>query len=220
MKTAEKIGVLIVDDHPVIRQGLVGFLETQSSIEVKGTVSSGEAAVEAATRLEPDVVLMDLVMPGMDGVEAIRSIKRLRPEVRVVVVTSFASDDKLFPAIKAGADGYLLKDALPGELVEAVKSVHAGKSALHPAVARRLMYTLSGKNPSSLEEKLTPREVEVLELIACGLSNDEIAQRLIISDKTVKTHVSNILHKLNLAHRTQAALYAIKRRQQFGGEWS
>ncbi len=208
----DRISVLIVDDHPVVREGLASFLETEDGFAVQGAVASGEDAVRAAEERQPDVVLMDLVMPGMDGIEAIRHIKSARPETRIIVMTSFSQDDKLFPAIKAGADGYLLKDTLANDLVDAVKSAFAGRSVLHPDVAQKLMHSFSNRNRTSLEEKLTPRETEVIELIACGLSNEEIANRLVISDKTVKTHVSNILHKLNLAHRTQAALYAINHR--------
>jgi NarL family two-component system response regulator LiaR len=215
----EKIGVLIVDDHPVVRQGLKNFFEAEGELEVRGVAATGEEAIEAVERLHPEVVMMDLVMPGMSGVEAIRSIKESWPEVRVIVVTTYAQDDKLFPAIKAGADGYLLKDTLPVDIIDAVKSVRNGRSVLHPDVAQKLMHSFSNRNKGSMEEKLTPRETEVIELIACGLSNEEIANRLIISDKTVKTHVSNILHKLNLAHRTQAALYAINNRHMSQNDW-
>lgn len=215
----DKISVLIVDDHPVVREGLASFLETEDAFAVQGAVASGEDAVRAAEERQPDVVLMDLVMPGMDGIEAIRHIKSARPETRIIVMTSFSQDDKLFPAIKAGADGYLLKDTLANDLIDAVKSAFAGRSVLHPDVAQKLMHSFSNRNRSSLEEKLTPRETEVIELIACGLSNEEIANRLVISDKTVKTHVSNILHKLNLAHRTQAALYAINHRTPQRSDW-
>jgi NarL family two-component system response regulator LiaR len=215
----EKIGVLIVDDHPVVRQGLKNFFEAEGELEVRGVAATGEEAIEAVERLHPEVVMMDLVMPGMSGVEAIRSIKETSPEVRVIVVTTYAQDDKLFPAIKAGADGYLLKDTLPVDIIDAVKSVRSGRSVLHPDVAQKLMHSFSNRNKGGMEEKLTPRETEVIELIACGLSNEEIANRLIISDKTVKTHVSNILHKLNLAHRTQAALYAINNRHISQTDW-
>jgi NarL family two-component system response regulator LiaR len=215
----EKIGVLIVDDHPVVRQGMKNFFEAEGELEVRGVAASGEEAIEAVERLHPEVVMMDLVMPGMSGVEAIRSIKETWPEVRVIVVTTYSQDDKLFPAIKAGADGYLLKDTLPVDIIDAVKSVRVGRSVLHPDVAQKLMHSFSNRNKNTMEEKLTPRETEVIELIACGLSNEEIANQLIISDKTVKTHVSNILHKLNLAHRTQAALYAINNRQISQTDW-
>lgn len=208
----DRITVLIVDDHPVVRQGLKSFMEVQGDLDIAGTAANGEEAVRAAARLQPEVVLLDLVMPGMDGTEAIHHIKAGSPGTRVLVMTSFAHDDKLFPAIKAGADGYLLKDISPHELIAAVKAVHAGRSTLHPDVAQKLMNSYSSRGRTAVQERLTPRETEVIELIACGLSNEEIANRLIISDKTVKTHVSNILHKLNLAHRTQAALYAINNR--------
>ena len=215
----DKIGVLIVDDHPVVRQGMKNFFEAEGELEVRGVAASGEEAIDAVARLLPEVVMMDLVMPGMSGIEAIRSIKESSPEVRVIVVTTYAQDDKLFPAIKAGADGYLLKDTLPVDIIDAIKSVRVGRSVLHPDVAQKLMHSFSNRNKSSMEEKLTPRETEVIELIACGLSNEEIANRLIISDKTVKTHVSNILHNLNLAHRTQAALYAINNRHMSQADW-
>ena len=206
-----KIGVLIVDDHPVVRQGIISFLEVQGELEVKGAASNGEEAVKAVEELQPDVVVMDLIMPGMDGIEAINQIKSSKPGTRIIVLTSFAQDSKLFPAVKAGADGYLLKDIAPADLVNAIKSVYVGRPVLHPDVAQKLMLSFSGRGRSMTVERLTPRETEVLELIAHGLSNKEIANRLIISDKTVKTHVSNILRKLNLAHRIQAALYAINK---------
>ena len=206
-----KIGILIVDDHPLVRQGIISFLEVQDELEVKGEAADGEEAVRAAEELKPDVILMDLLMPGMDGIEAIRQIKSSRPETRIIVLTSFAQNDKVFPAIKAGADGYLLKDTSPADLVKAIKSVCNGEAALHPDIARKLMLQLSSRSKMDTVETLTPRELEVLELIAQGLSNEEIANRLFISDKTVKTHVSNILHKLHLNHRIQAALYAINK---------
>jgi len=206
-----KIGILIVDDHPLVRQGIISFLEVQDELEVKGEAADGEEAIRAAEELKPDVILMDLLMPGMDGIEAIRQIKSSRPETRIIVLTSFAQNDKVFPAIKAGADGYLLKDTSPADLVKAIKSVCNGEAALHPDIARKLMLQLSSRSKMDTVETLTPRELEVLELIAQGLSNEEIANRLFISDKTVKTHVSNILHKLHLNHRIQAALYAINK---------
>lgn len=206
-----KISILIVDDHPVVRQGIMNFLEAHGELEVKGAVSNGEEAIRAVEELQPDIVLMDLVMPGMDGIEAIRYIKNLNLNTRIIVMTSFAQDNKVFPAIKAGAEGYLLKDIAPDDLVSAIKTVYTGRPVLHPDIAQKLMLSFSGRGGSTTTEKLTPRETEVLELIAYGLSNEEIANKLFISDKTVKTHVSNILHKLNVAHRTQAALYAINR---------
>ena len=213
----DKISILIVDDHPIVRHGIMGFLEVQGELEVKGAVSSGEEAIMAVEELQPDVVLMDLIMPGMGGIEAIRCIKNSRPNTRIIVMTSFTQDNKVFPAIEARADGYLLKDILPGDLVEAIKSVYAGKSVIHPDVAQKLMLNFSSRGTKATVETLTPREAEVLELIACGLSNEEIANRLIISDKTVKTHVSRILHKLDLTTRTQAAVYAINRNMSQSG---
>ncbi len=207
---AKTISVLIVDDHPVVRQGIKSFLEAHGELEVKGTASNGEEAIQAVKELQPDVVLMDIVMPEMDGIEALCRIKSSSPNTRVIAITSFDQNDKVFSAIKAGADGYLLKDVLPDDLVEAIKSVYAGKPALHPDVAQKLMLSVSNGKAVAVEP-LTPREAEVLELVACGLSNEEIANRLVISDKTVKTHVSNILHKLNLSRRTQAALYAVNK---------
>lgn len=202
-----KIGILIVDDHPIVRQGIMSFLASEDELEIKGEAGDGEEAIELAEKLIPDVVIMDIVMPGMDGIEALQQIKRSRPNTRVIIFTSFAQDDKVLPAIRAGADGYLLKGIPPAELVDAIKSVCDGEAALHPDIARKLMLHISDRAKIDTEETLTPREIEILELIAKGLSNNEIAKRLIISNRTVKTHVSNILHKLNMTHRVQAALY-------------
>jgi len=206
-----RISVLIADDHPVVRQGIMNFIEVQGELEVRGMASNGEEAIKAVEKLHPDVVLMDLVMPGMDGIEAIRHIKSLSPNTRIIVMTSFAQDSKVFPAIEARADGYLLKDISPGDLVGAIKSVHAGVTVIHPDIAKKLMLSFTNRGIKTSVDTLTPRETEVLRLIASGLSNEEIAERLFISDKTVKTHVSKVLHKLNLTTRTQAALYAINR---------
>jgi len=208
-----KISILIVDDHPVVRQGILSFLAVEDELEVKGEAADGEEAIRLAEKLIPDVVLMDIVMPGMDGIEAIRQIKSSRPNTRIIVLTSFAQDDKVLPAIRAGADGYLLKGIPPAELVNAIKSVCNGEAALHPDIARKLMVHISDRNKMDTEGTLTPREMEILELIAKGLSNGEIAKRLIISNRTVKTHVSNILHKLNMTHRVQAALYVATKNQ-------
>ena len=202
-----KIGILIVDDHPIVRQGIMSFLASEDELEIKGEAGNGEEAIELAEKLVPDVVIMDIVMPGMDGIEALQQIKRSRPNTRIIIFTSFAQDDKVLPAIRAGADGYLLKGIPPAELVDAIKSVCDGEAALHPDIARKLMLHISDRAKIDTEETLTPREIEILELIAKGLSNNEIAKRLIISNRTVKTHVSNILHKLNMTHRVQAALY-------------
>jgi len=204
-----KIGVLIVDDHPVVRQGIISFLEVQDELEVKGEAADGEEAIRVAEELKPDVVLMDIVMPRMDGIEAIRQIKSSRPDTRIIVLTSFAENNKVRPAIEAGADGYLLKGASPVDLVKAIKSVYNGESAIHPEIARKLMLHVSGRSKMDTAETLTPREWEVLELIAQGLSNEEIANKLFISLHTAKTHVHNILRKLDMTHRIQAALYAV-----------
>lgn len=202
-----KISVLIVDDHPVVREGLRTFLQLQGDLEVVGEAADGVEALEKVGELLPDVVLIDLVMPRMDGITTIRRIRALSPSTRVLVLTSFSEDDKVFPAIKAGAHGYLMKDIRPAELAESIRAVHRGEPSLHPDIATKLMEHLTRG-----EDKLTMRETEVLRLIARGQSNKEIAAALVISEKTVKTHVSNILQKLHLSDRTQAALYAIRKR--------
>ena len=206
-----KIRVLVVDDHAIVRKGICALLATETGIQVVGEAKEGQEAVSQTARLRPEVVLMDLVMPGMDGLEAIRRILADQPEVRILVLTSFAGDDKIFAAIRAGALGYLLKDTGPEELVQAIKQVHSGQSSLHPAIARRLLQELSHSSDRAVKaEALTERELEVLRLVAKGLSNDEMARHLSISEATVRTHVSNILAKLSLDSRTQAALYALR----------
>ncbi len=207
----EKITVLIVDDHAMVRQGLRTFLELQDDIEVVGEADNGVDAVEQARQLRPDVVLMDLVMPEMDGMAATRQICASHPGTKVIALTSFAEDDKVFPAIKAGASGYLLKDVSPSDLVDAVRAIHRGETQLHPDIAKKLMNQIAHGTEEPTPDELTERELEVLRLIAGGLSNRQIAQELVISEKTVKTHVSNILSKLHLADRTQAAIYALKK---------
>jgi NarL family two-component system response regulator LiaR len=204
------IKVLIVDDHGVVRQGLRTYLELLDDIEVIGEAENGLEALAQVRQQQPDVVLMDLVMPEMDGIEATRQVSAISPSTRVIVLTSFADDEKVFPAIKAGATGYLLKDVSPGDLANAIRAVHAGETHLHPDITRKLVdqFASPRTNPRPTPEELTPRELEVLRLIAQGMSNREIAQALTISEKTVKTHVSNILSKLHLADRTQAAIYA------------
>jgi NarL family two-component system response regulator LiaR len=202
--------VLIVDDHGVVRQGLRTYLELLDDITVIGEARNGREAVAQVRQLQPEVVLMDLVMPEMDGIEATRQVCATSPSTRVIVLTSFADDEKVFPAIRAGAMGYLLKDVSPGDLANAVRAVHAGETHLHPDITRKLVDQLASSetDPGPVPDELTPRELEVLRLVAQGMSNREIAQALTISEKTVKTHVSNILGKLNLADRTQAAIYA------------
>jgi NarL family two-component system response regulator LiaR len=209
----EAITVMLIDDHRVVRQGLSDFLELQADIEIVGEASSGEEGVQLARELLPDVVLMDLVMPGIDGVETTRRIKAVSPSTRVIVLTSFADDDKVFPAIKAGAISYLLKDVSPEELAHAIRAAQRNEAVLHPEVAAKLMQEFSAPRPNEAPvEQLTPREMDVLRLIAKGKSNKEIADTLIVSEKTIKTHVSNILSKLHLADRTQAAIYALRQR--------
>ncbi len=208
---AETIHVLIVDDHAIVREGLRWLIATEPGIELVGEAADGAEAVEKARELQPDVILMDLVMPRKDGIAAIAEIKACRQDARILVLTSFAEDDQVFPAIKAGAMGYLLKDTSPHALLRAIRDVYAGTPSMHPVVARKLIQEL--QRPPNLPptaEPLTEREMDVLRLVARGLSNDEIAARLVISERTARTHVSNILSKLHLANRTQAALYALR----------
>jgi NarL family two-component system response regulator LiaR len=209
--TRANIQVLIVDDHIVVRQGIRALLTTEPNIEVVGEAENGREAVSETERLRPDVILMDLVMPEMDGIEAIGRIIARQPEARILVLTSFATDDKVFPAIKAGALGYLLKDSGPEDLVSAIQQVYRGKPSLHPAIARKLLQELSHPlEPLSTPEPLTEQEVEVLRLVAQGQSNKQIAESLMISGTTAQAHVRDILRKLHLASRTQAALYALQ----------
>jgi two-component system, NarL family, response regulator LiaR len=204
------IRVLIADDHAVVRQGLRTFLELQDEIEVVGEAADGEAAVAETERLKPDVALMDLVMPRLGGEEAIRRIAEVSPATRVVVLTSFVEDDKLFPAVRAGAAGYLLKDVQPRELVGAIRAADAGETILHPTVAARLLEEVAGRPDPAPRTPLTERELEVLALIAKGMANKLIARELGVAERTVKTHVSNVLGKLGVSDRTQAALWAVR----------
>lgn len=207
----ERVSVLIVDDHAVVRRGLRAFLESEEDIEVVGEATDGAEAVEKVQALLPDVVLMDLVMPGMGGITAIREIGEISPSSRVLVLTSFSEDEQVFPSIKAGAMGYLLKDVLAEELGSAIRSVARGVFLLDPQIASKVLKEFSGVHQETPSlGRLTPREVEVLALIARGRSNKEIAVDLHISVKTVKTHVSNILGKLHMMDRTQAAIYAVR----------
>jgi two-component system, NarL family, response regulator LiaR len=204
------IRVLLVDDHAVVREGLRTFLDLQDGIEVVGEAEDGHAAVREAERLKPDVILMDLVMPKLDGAGAMRALRQRLPEARVIVLTSFADDEKLLPAIQAGAAGYLLKNVQPKELARAVRAAHAGEALLDPMVAARLVEAIAQPAADAPSERLTPREREVLELIGRGLSNKRIALDLGVSEKTVKTHVGHVLAKLGVSDRTQAALYAVR----------
>jgi NarL family two-component system response regulator LiaR len=206
----EPIAVLIVDDHPLVRQGIRTYLETQRDLVIAGEAASGQEAVDLVTDALPDVVLMDLVMPGMDGVEATRRIRRTSPRTQVVVLTSYHEDAHIFPALKAGALSYLLKDVGPEELAAAVRAAARGEAVVHPRVAARLVEELRGARDEApnVFAELSDREMEVLRLIADGRSNAEIAEHLVISERTVKGHVSNILSKLHLADRTQAAVFA------------
>ncbi|KPK06505.1 MAG: LuxR family transcriptional regulator [Anaerolineae bacterium SG8_19] len=205
------IQVLIVDDHTIVRKGTRALLAEVEDIQVVGEAADGREAVDQADTLRPDVILMDLVMPVMDGIEATRQITGNQPETRILALTSFAADDKVFPAIKAGALGYLLKHADPEELVDAIRKVYHGEPSLHPSIARKVLQEMRRptiKTPTP--DPLTEREIEVLHLVAKGLSNQEIAGQLSIAEVTVRTHVSNILSKLHLANRVQAALYALR----------
>ncbi|MEJ2597308.1 MAG: protein kinase [Anaerolineales bacterium] len=214
----KKIRVLIVDDHAVVRQGLRTFIDLQEDMQVVGEGSNGVEAVELAERFQPDVILLDLAMPQMDGLEATRKILESSPHTQILILTSFGEDDKVFPAIRAGAQGYLLKDVRPNDLVQAVRQASQGKAQLHPEIAKKLMSAVAAERetPESAPQvhdsaaDLTERELEVLRWIATGLNNREIAEKLVISEKTVKTHVSNLLGKLSVGDRTQAAIWALK----------
>ena len=207
---ADAIRVLIVDDHAVVREGLRTYLGLQDGIEVAGEAPNGREAVAEAERLRPDVILMDLEMPELDGVGAMRELSRRGVESRVIVLTSFSDERRLLPAIQAGAAGYLLKDAEPREVLRAVRAAHEGEALLAPAVAARLVAAIAEPAAGTPAQRLTRREQEVLELIAGGLSNKLIARRLGIAEKTVKTHVGHVLAKLGVSDRTQAALYAVR----------
>jgi DNA-binding NarL/FixJ family response regulator len=207
---ADDIRVLIVDDHAVVREGLRTFLELQDGIAVAGEAADGEQAVMQAEALRPDVVLMDLVMPRLDGVGAMRELRRRLPDTRVIVLTSFAEDERLLPAIQAGAAGYLLKNVAPPELARAVRAAHAGEALIDPVIAARLVDAIAQPAGEPAPERLTAREQEVLALIARGYSNKRIALELGIAEKTVKTHVGHVLAKLGVTDRTQAAVHAVR----------
>ena len=208
------IRVLLVDDHAVVRKGMRALLEREPGIEVVGEAEGGDQAVHAADRLRPDVVLMDLEMPGIGGIEATRQITTRQPEIRIVVLTSHAAEEDVFPALKAGALGYLLKHSTPEDVLQAIRQAHRGETVLHPAVARMVLQELNRPAQATqpkTTEPLSERELEVLGLLARGMSNQEIANSLVVGEATVRSHVSSILRKLQLASRTQAALYALRK---------
>jgi NarL family two-component system response regulator LiaR len=209
---ADPIRVLLVDDHAVVREGLRNFLALQDGLEIVGEACDGAEAIEQAQRLEPDVILMDLVMPGLDGIGAMRQLRIRAPDSRVIVLTSFLDDERVLPAIQAGAAGYLLKNVEPSELARAIRAAHAGDAIIDPTAAARLMNAIADDTRPRIEEqeRLTRRERDVLELIARGRSNKRIALELGISEKTVKTHVGHLLAKLGVSDRTQAALMAVR----------
>ncbi|QCJ40582.1 response regulator transcription factor [Bacillus sp. S3] len=206
------IRILIADDHHVVRRGLVFFLRTQQGFDIIGEAANGREAIELAKSLQPDLILMDLVMPEMDGILATRIIKKDQPEIKIMMLTSFSDQDHVIPALEAGASGFQLKDIQPDELVASIKKIMNGENQLHPTATSHLLANLShkGRQEKNLVEELTKRELDVLKEIAKGKSNKEIAASLFITEKTVKTHVSNLLAKLELADRTQAALYAVR----------
>jgi NarL family two-component system response regulator LiaR len=211
MNRSEPIRVFVAEDHAIVRKGICALLTLEPGIEVVGEAGNGQEAVRGIESSQPDVILMDLVMPEMDGIEAIQQTIARRPQARILVLTSFATDDKVFPAIKAGAMGYLLKDSEPGDVVDAIRQVYRGESSLHPRIARKLMQELARpQEQPPTPEPLTEREMEVLRLVAQGKSNRDIAEELTITEGTVRVHVSSILGKLHLASRTQAALYALR----------
>lgn len=208
----DPIRVLVVDDHPVVRRGIKSLLAEENDLEVVGEAANGKDAIQQVAELQPDVILMDLVMPEMNGVDAIQHITAAYPESRILVMTSFAADDKVFPSIKAGALGYLMKDSDPEDLIRMIHQVHRGELSIHPTIARKVIQELNRPSEEPLTpDPLTERELEILQLLAQGVENKEIARRLVLREATVRTHVSNILSKLHLANRVQATLYALRK---------
>jgi two-component system, NarL family, response regulator LiaR len=206
-----RIRLLIVDDHPIVIKGTQALLSEVDDIEVVGEASNGSMAIQQNRDLQPDVILMDLMMPVMDGIEAVRQITAEQPNVKILVLTTFVTDDKVFPAIKSGALGYLLKDCEPDELIHAIRQVYKGEPSLHPSIARKMLRELGRSAPDKpIIEPLTDREIEVLRLLAGGADNQEIAEKLYIAEVTVRTHISRVLSKLHLANRVQATLYALR----------
>jgi NarL family two-component system response regulator LiaR len=211
MSNADRIRILIADDHAVVREGLRSVIDVEPDMEVVGEAADGVSVVQQAEKLNPDIVLLDMIMPRQDGLSAIEQMNQENIPARIIVLTSFGDEQKIFPAIKAGAQGYLLKDTLPEQILQAIRDVHQGKSSLHPAIAHKVMAELiRPANETTSPDPLTPREIDVLKLIAQGLSNQEIASQLSLSEGTVGKHVNHILRKLHLANRTQAALYALR----------
>ena len=211
MSETKTIRVLVVDDHAIIRKGIRAVLDLVPDIDLVGEADNGIQAVKLEKELEPDVILMDLMMPEMDGIAAIKEIKKQQPKARILVLTNFAGEEMIFPAIKAGAVGYHLKDSSPEMLIDAIRQVSQGVASLHPSIAKKVLDELHNSGRQKLsDDPLTQREMEVLRRIAQGHENREIAEQLVISEATVRTHVSNILGKLHLASRTQAALYALR----------
>jgi NarL family two-component system response regulator LiaR len=206
----EQIRVMVVDDHSIVREGLCAMLESKKGIRVIGDAADGEEAVQRALTLNPDVILMDLKMPRKDGIAAIRDIIKQRPDARILVLSSFSDDDKIIESVRAGAMGYILKDANPDDLITAIHKVHAGETPLDPLVARRLIVSLAPSAEPRLDKMITARELEVLNLVVKGFSNQEIGKQLNISPRTAGTHISNMIHKVGVDNRTQLALLALK----------